>query len=109
LQIKVALKDASIGEDMKSRAEEKAQRLLKYYDKIQSIRVVLDKTGEGYSCEMIADLERMHDLVAETTGRNLQAVIDEAHERLERQIREFKERTRHHKGRGPSPHQPSRA
>jgi ribosomal subunit interface protein len=108
LQIKIALKDDSIGEDMKERAHQKAQRLLKYYDKIQSIRIVLDKNGDGYSCEMIADLERMHDLVAVTRGRNLQAVIDEAHDRLERQIREYKKRTRHRKGRGPNPHQPSR-
>lgn len=108
MQVKIALKDDSIGEDMKQRAEEKARRLLKYYDKIQSIRIVLDKHGEGYSCEMIADLERRRDLVAETTGRNLQAVIDEAHERLQRQVREHKQRTRHRKGRGPGPHQPSR-
>lgn len=108
MQIEIALKDNSIGKDMKGRAEEKARRLLKYYDKIQSIRVVLDKSGEGYSCEMIADLERMHDLVAEATGRNLRAAIDEAHDRLQRQVKEHKQRTRHRKGRGPSPHQPSR-
>jgi len=94
---------------MKQRAEQKAQRLLKYYDKIQSIRIVLDKNGGAYSCEMIADLERAHDLVAETTGRNLQAVIDEAHDRLRRQVREHKQRTRHRKGRGPGPHQPTRS
>ncbi|MBL7139627.1 MAG: ribosome-associated translation inhibitor RaiA [Planctomycetes bacterium] len=108
MQIEVTLRDDSIGEDMKRRAEEKAQRLLKFYDKIQSVRVILDKTGEGYSCEMIADLERMHDLVAETTDRNLQAAIDQTFTRLERQIVEYKDRTRHHKGRGPNPHQPSR-
>jgi len=108
LQIKVALRNESIGEDMKRRAEEKAQRLLKFYDKIQSVRVVLDKTGEGYSCEMIADLERMHDLVAVTTDRNLQVAIDQAFSRLERQVVEHKERTRNRKGRGPNPHQPSR-
>jgi len=103
------MKDDSIGEEMKRRAEQQAQRLLKYYDKIQSIRIVLDKNGDAYACEMIADLERMHDLVAQTTGRNVQAVIDETHDRLERQIREYKQRTRHRKGRGPNPHQPSRA
>ena len=108
MQIKVALKDASIGDDMKQRAEEKAQRLLKYYNKIQSIRVVLDKGDAGYVCEMVADLERAEDLVAEATERGLQAAIDEAYDRLERQLREFKDRTRHRKGRGPNPHQPSR-
>jgi ribosomal subunit interface protein len=109
LQIKVALRHDSIGNDMKERAEAKAQRLLKYYDRIQSIRIVLDRAGEGFTCEMIADLERMHDLVATTTDRSLAVAIDEAHDRLQRQIREYKQRTRHRKGRGPNPHQPSRS
>jgi len=109
LEITVTLKDETIDEALKARAEAKARHLLKYYDKIQSIRVVLDKSGQGYTCEMIADLERMHDLVAKTTEHDPVAALEEAHKRLERQVRDHKDRTRHRKGRGPSPHQPPEA
>ena len=109
LQIKVTVRHAALDDDLKERARHKAEHLLKYYDKIQSLRVVLDKGGDGFTCEVVADLERMHDLVARTTGREPHAVINQAMARLERQLLEHKGRTRHRKGRGPSPHQPSRS
>ena len=108
MQIEVTVRHESIAADMRDRADEKARRLLKYYNKIQSIRVVLNKSGAGFSCEMIADLEHSSDLVAQTAGHNMRAVIDQAAERLERQLLEHKDRTRHRKGRGPNPHQPTR-
>ena len=108
MQIEVAVRHEAVTADMKARAEEKAQRLLKYYDKIQSIRVVLNRGGDGFSCEILADLEHMHDLVAHATGHDMSAVIDQAADRLERQVVEHKDRTRHRKGRGPNPHQPTR-
>jgi len=109
LQIEVTVRHGSIAADMRDRADEKARRLLKYYDKIQSIHVVLNRGGDGFSCEMIADLEHSGDLVAQAAGHNMHAVIDQAAERLERQLLEHKNRTRHRKGRGPNPHQPTRA
>jgi len=108
LQIEVAARHASVADDMKVYAEKKAQRLLKFYDKIQSIRVVLDKGGDGFRCEMIVDLEHMHDLVAHTAGDEMNAAIDATVDRLERQLIEHKDRTRNRKGRGPNPHQPTR-
>jgi putative sigma-54 modulation protein len=97
-----------VSEDQKAYAEKKAERLLKYYDKIQAIRVLLDGTASGFGCEMIVDIEHMHDLVAHMQGPDLGAAIDATVDRLERQITEHKDRTRSHKGRGPNPHQPTR-
>lgn len=108
MQIEISVRHTSIAEDVKAYAEKKAQRLVKYYNKIRAIRVVLDKSGAGFHCEMIVALEHMHDLVAHTTAEELHAAIDETVDRLERQLVQHKDRTRHRKGRGPSPHQPTR-
>lgn len=108
MQIEVTVRHASIDEELKTYAEEKASHLLKYYDKILAIRVLLDSTKSGFDCEMIVNVERMHDLVARTTATDLRAAIDQAADRLERQLTEHKDRTRHRKGRGPHPHQPTR-
>jgi putative sigma-54 modulation protein len=108
LQIEVTVRHASIAADLKAYAEKKAGRLVKYYDKIQAIRVVLDSTGAGFACEMIVDLEHMHEMVGKTAGGDLRAAIDQTVDRLERQLTEHKDRTRIRKGRGPSPHQPTR-
>jgi putative sigma-54 modulation protein len=93
---------------MKAYAHSKAERLLKYYDRIQAIRVILDQGGEGFGCEMIVALEHTHDLVARTAAPDLNAAIDQTVDRLERQLVEHKDRTRRRKGRGPNPHQPTR-
>lgn len=108
MQIEVTVRHGMVSEDQKAYAEKKAERLLKYYDKIQAIRVLLDGTASGFGCEMIVDIEHMHDLVAHMQGPDLGAAIDATVDRLERQITEHKDRTRSHKGRGPNPHQPTR-
>ena len=108
MQIEVTVRHASAAPDVKAYARKKAERLLKYYDKMQSIRVLLDHGGVGFGCEIIVDLEHRHDLVASTYGPDLRAAIDQTVDRVERQLVEHKKRTRNRKGRGPNPHQPTR-
>jgi putative sigma-54 modulation protein len=108
LQIEVTCRHCTVTDDLKAYADKKAQRLLKYYDKIQSIRVVLDSSGAGFGCEILVDSEHTPDLVARTEGPDLRAAIDQTVDRMERQLVQHKDRTRNHKGRGPNPHQPTR-
>lgn len=108
MQIEVTARSPVIGSDMKAYAGKKAERLVKYYNRVQSIRVVLGVEGRESTCEMIAALEHRHDLVGTATNPDMRAAIDETVDRLERQLVEHKDRVRNHKGRGPNPHQPSR-
>ena len=108
MQIEITVRHESVTADIKDYATKKADRLVKYYDRIQSVQVVLDKDGGGTVCEMIADVEHMHDLVGRATDVDPRAAIDLAEDRLERQLAEHKDRVRHRKGRGPNPHQPTR-
>jgi len=109
LQIEVTVRNASVQDDMRDYADKKAQRLVKYFDRLQSIHVLLDMDGLAYSCEMIACLEHMHELVGKAKESDIRAAIDQAVDRLERQLHEHKDRVRNRKGRGPNPHQPTRA
>jgi putative sigma-54 modulation protein len=108
LQIEVTVRHASIDEELKDYAKDKASHLPRYYDKVQGIHVVLDSTKAGFECEMIARIARMHELVARTTADDLRAAIDQTVDRLERQLTQHKDRIRNRKGRGPNPHQPTR-
>ena len=108
MQIEITVRHESVTADIKDYATKKADRLVKYYDRIQSVRVVLDKEGGATVCEMIADVEHSHDLVGRATDADVRAAIDLATDRLERQLAEHKDRVRHRKGRGPNPHQPTR-
>jgi len=108
LQIEITVRHESVTADIKDYATKKADRLVKYYDRIQSVRVVLDKDGGSMVCEMIAAVEHTHDLVGRATDADVRAAIDLATDRLERQLAEHKDRVRNRKGRGPNPHQPTR-
>ena len=108
MRIEVTARHGPVDDNIKAYAEKKARRLLKYYNRIQAIRVILDTSGAGFGCEILVDLEHMHDLIGHTAGPDLKAAIDQATDRVERQLVEHKDRTRHRKGRGPNPHQPSR-
>jgi len=46
--------------------------------------------------------------VGRALGEETRAAIDQAADRLERQLVKHKDRTRNRKGRGPNPHQPTR-
>jgi len=108
LQIEVTARSASITGDLKDYATKKAERLLKYYDRIQSIRVLLGVEGPASTCEIIVVLEHMHDLVGTSKDPDMRAAIDQSVDRMERQLAAHKDRVRSRKGRGPNPHQPSR-
>ena len=108
MQIETTVRHESVTADIKEYATKKANRLVKFYDRIQSVHIVLDKDGGGMVCEMIADVEHRRDLVGRATDADVRAAIDLATDRLERQLAEHKDRVRNRKGRGPNPHQPTR-
>jgi putative sigma-54 modulation protein len=98
LRIEISSRHKPVTADTRAYAGKRAQRL----------RVVLDSDGDHPVCEMIAELEHMHDLVGRALGEETRAAIDQAADRLERQLVKHKDRTRNRKGRGPNPHQPTR-
>ena len=53
---------------MKQFAEEKSQKLLKYYDRIQEIEVVFDNANAQMSCEILVNVEHKKEFVATHIG-----------------------------------------
>ncbi len=78
-------------------AEKKAQKLPKYYDRIQSVTVVVEKQDRLFEVEFLVDLEHMHELVARAEDEDLYAAIDAAEDKMERQLTDHKEKLRNRK------------
>jgi putative sigma-54 modulation protein len=78
-------------------AETKASKLLKLFDGTQAIRVIIEspvgKTKE-FKVEIEVDVVKHEDFVASSHGPDLYACIDEAVDRAQRQLRDFKEMLR---------------
>ena len=100
MQVVITGRHMSVTDAMKTYAEEKSRRLLKYFNRISEIRMVLDLEGGKPSCEGIVMIEHADDLVASQTDNDMYAAIDLVSAKLENQLRKHKEFiSQRHKGR----------
>jgi putative sigma-54 modulation protein len=91
---------------LKSHAEQKANKLLKYYDRIQEIEVILDAGKTEMRVEVIVNAER-NQFVAHHDDGDAYAALDECVHKLERQLSEHKKKFRNRKH--PEEPKPTRA
>lgn len=83
---------------IKQHAQEKAQKLLKFYDLIKEIEVILDGSADHQKrVEIIVSAEHRNMFVGSCDGADLYACIDQAAHKLERQLTDHKERFRNRK------------
>jgi len=102
MQIVVTGRHMSVTEAMKAYAQEKAERLMRFDDRIQEIRIVLDFDGGRPTAEFIVDVEHSDDVVAKQAHDDMYAAIDTVVDKMERQLRKHKERAREQRHKGKS-------
>lgn len=95
-----------VTEALKNYAEQKAGKLVKYYDLIQEIEVVLDAQKDATRVEMIVNAEHNGMFVAHHDQGDAYACIDGCVDKLERQLTDHKERHRNRKHPNPAPSGP---
>ena len=86
-----------VTEALKNFAEQKANKLTKYYDRIQEIEVVFDANKDGTRVEMIVNAEHNAVFIAHHDEGDAYACIDGCVDKLERQLTDHKERFRNRK------------
>jgi putative sigma-54 modulation protein len=95
MRIDVVGKNLEVTDAIRQYAVTKAERLTKYLDLVQQIRVTLTGAtnhGSGeFGVEMVVDVEKHDDFVARVQDKDIYAGIDRAAEKSERQLRDFKE------------------
>jgi ribosomal subunit interface protein len=85
---------------VRTHVEDKLQSLLKYYDRIVSIRAVLTRESESHAVELVANVGHGTTLVVEARGGLFDTALEEALDRMGRVLRRHKTRLteRHRKG-----------
>lgn len=88
---------------LKQYADQKANKLSKYYDRIQEIEVVMDASKDSTRVEMIVNAEHNAMFIAHHDEGDAYACIDGCVDKLERQLTDHKEKFRNRKHpQGPS-------
>jgi putative sigma-54 modulation protein len=95
MRIDVVGKHIEITPAIQEYAQKKAEKLTKIFDGTQQIRVLLEspqgKKSE-FHVEIVVDVEKHQDFIANCTGPDLYAAIDTAVDKAARQVRDFKEK-----------------
>ena len=91
---------------LKAYAEQKTDKLHKYYDRIQEIEVVLDNGKDITRVEMIVNAEHKNMFIANHSEGDAYACIDACADKLERQLTEHKKKHRNRKHPDPAPATP---
>lgn len=77
--------------------QEKAEKLLKYFNRLTEIDIVIDRLKAGWWMEMVVSAEHKHDFVAHGDAPRLEAVTDQVVHMIEQQIRRYKDRIQDHR------------
>ena len=86
-----------VTEALKNYSEQKANKLSKYFDRIQEIEVILDANKDGTRVEMIVNAEHNAMFIAHHDQGDAYACIDGCVDKLERQLTDHKEKLRNRK------------
>lgn len=97
MEVKVSGRHIAVSDAVRQYCVEKADRLTRYFDRVQSIEVVLDGQNGRHTAKMIVHVEHHDPFVAEEQHADLYAAVDILVEEMEGQLRRHKERLRNRK------------
>jgi len=97
MQINVNGRHLDVSPTMEEYAQKKCGRLTRYYDRIQSVDVVLHKPGREFDIEIIARVDHRDPFIAQVQSEDYHAGMDLAVDKLSRQLAEYKNKTRNRK------------
>ncbi len=95
--VTISSRHMDVTEAMKSFAEQKANKLSKYYDLIQEIEIIFDAGKQQTKVEMIVNAEHKNMFIAHHDEGDAYACIDGCVDKLERQLSEHKKKVRNRK------------
>lgn len=92
MNIQITAKKIEIPQEIREYAMEKFAKLEKFNHKVQSIEAVIKSEERSIICEIIIRVDSRDSVVIEVAGDTIQAAVDLAEAKAERQLRKDKER-----------------
>ena len=97
MEITVTGRHVEITDSMSQFAREKVSRLGRLYDRIEDVHVVADRSAQQFRTEIIVRTDHKHTFVAQVDADEFHESVDLAMGKIERQLREHKEKLRNRK------------
>ncbi len=94
MQVKISSKHMQVTPAIEEYASKKIEKFPRYFNRIQQVEVVIDKARNGYTVEIITDVEHHEPFVASSTHEDLYACLDVGIDRTLRQLKDHKSKLR---------------
>jgi putative sigma-54 modulation protein len=107
VQIEISTRHGHLSEASQERIKAKAEKLLKIFDRLTSIEVIID-LNDSPNCrvDFKVSAEHKHDFVAHDESDSLMGSVDAVLHRLEQQLRKYKEKVQErHRNSDPRRHE----
>ena len=95
--ITISAKHMELTEAISAYIRRKVAKLPKFFNRVQQLAVTVERDRVGYHVEIRSDVERHRDFVCNSRLGNLYACVDLAVDRGVRQLKDHKDRIRHHR------------
>ncbi|RPG15683.1 MAG: ribosome-associated translation inhibitor RaiA [Phycisphaera sp. TMED9] len=97
MQIIVTGRHVELTQPIEQYAIKKCDHLEKFRDHVQSIELVLDKVHVDFEVEAKVEVPHHPTIVGKSSQDDLYAAIDQAVDKVERQLHDWKEKIQSHK------------
>ena len=97
MQISISSRHGSLTREMGDYLHKKASKLLKIFDRIESIDATVEFGSDQTQVDILVNAEHKHDLVASDQAVNFFAAADQAVHKMEGQLRRYKEKIQEHR------------
>jgi len=102
MQVKVSSKLFDMTPTIEEYIVGKTEKLTRFFDRIEQISVIIEKTTHGYTSEIIVDVEHHVQIVSHNEEDDIHASIDGSVDRAVRQLKDLKSRLRDDKHNTPT-------
>jgi putative sigma-54 modulation protein len=101
VQVNVSARHGHLKQEDQQLISEKAEKVRKFYDRINAIEVTVDlEHADKPHVEINVSAESAPDFIATASASSVLAALDSAIQKVEQQVRKHKEKVTDHKGVG---------
>ena len=97
MQIKVTTRHGHLSEEHQAQIREKVSRIQNHFARLMMIEVIVDVKEDSRHVELLVSAEHKHDFVASGEAAELGAAVDVALDRVDHQVRKYKEKIQDHR------------
>lgn len=100
MQVSISVRHGHLSEASQEKLKAKAEKLARFFERLMAIEVIIDLSDEqSPQVDVNVSAEHKHDFVAHMQSESLQAAFDGAVQKLEQQLRKYKQRVQErHRG-----------